>query len=150
MHRIVGLAFLLWLAFPALAEDAAALAKGLRYNVRVRWQDRDSKKAVMHIELTVANAGRQPVTLEFRTAARVCGELFDSRDRRYDRFPQAAAQVLGTETFPPGKKRHFEHEIPRKDLKGVPIGRNAISAWLCGYDAQRAWAEFPVDPLPRD
>jgi hypothetical protein len=146
MRRAVVFAFVLF-AGAALAGDAA---KDLRYSVRAKWRGRYGKKPVLRVQLTVTNAGSVPVTLEFRNSGRVCGELYDSRDKRYHEFPQALAQVLGTEAFPPGKKRLFEVEINRRDLMGAPVGRNAVSAWLCGYDTERAWAEFPMDPLPKD
>ena len=101
------------------------------------------------IELTVENDSSREVTLEFSTSGRVCGEFHDPNHKRYYQFPEATAQVMGTESFKAREKRIFKTEIPYEALPKEPRGMNSIAAWLCGYGVQRAWAEFPLHGKPR-
>ena len=140
---------MLVLAAPLAAQepnrpDAAKKAEDLQYSVRVRGGKQIGQAKQLIIELTVLNESEREVTLDFATAGRVCGELHDPDQKRYRQFPEATAQVVGTETFLPGKKRLFQAEIPLEDFPNEVAGRNSVAAWLCGYGVQRAWAEFPL------
>ena len=101
------------------------------------------------VELTVENESSREVTLDFATSGRVCGELFDTDNQRYARFPEITLQVVGAETFPPKKKRIFQAEVPLGSVTKIAPGRQSVAAWLCGYGVQRAWAEFPLS-IPRE
>ena len=130
--------------------DTDSLPDGITYTVEARWSSRFRRSGKLRIELTVMNESSTPVEVAFRSNARVCGALHDSKDKAYYRFPAAAAQVMGTETFLPGKKRILRHEIPVAELRKAPPGVNAVSAWLCGYETVRAWAEFDMPVFAPD
>ncbi len=129
--------------------DAAKKAEDLQYSVRVRGDKQMGAGKRIIIELTVVNESSREVTLDFATSGRVCGEVHDPNDKRYRQFPEATAQVVGTETFLPGKKRLFQTEIPLEDFSKEVAGRNSVAAWLCGYGVQRAWGEFPLYGRPK-
>ena len=154
MSTLLALAVLLLVFTPAAAQEpvgsgADSLPDSISYTVKPRWSGR-FRKGNLKIELTVVNESSAPVEVAFRTSARVCGTLHDSKDKAYYRFPEAAAQVVGAETFPPGKKRILRHEIPVEDLRKAPPDVNAVSAWLCGYETVRAWAEFDMPVFAPD
>lgn len=155
MCRRLALAGLFLALTPVAAQEPAgtgtnSLPDGITYTVEARWPGRFRRSGKLRIELTVVNENPAPVEVEFRTSARVCGALHDSKDKAYYRFPEAAAQVMGTETFLPGKKRILRHEIPVGELRQAPPGVNAVAAWLCGYETVRAWAEFEMPVLAPD
>ncbi len=145
----------LLLASPTCAQepnhpDAAKKAEDLRYSVKVKTDSRWGRGKKLLIELTVENDSSREVTLEFSTSGRVCGEFHDPNHKRYYQFPEATAQVMGTESFKAREKRIFKTEIPYEALPKEPRGMNSIAAWLCGYGVQRAWAEFPLHGKPRE
>ena len=145
----------LLLAAPTCAQeanhpDAAKKAEDLRYSVKVKTDSRWGRGKKLLIELTVENDSSREVTLEFSTSGRVCGEFHDPNHKRYYQFPEATAQVMGTEAFKAREKRIFKTEIPYEALPKEPRGMNSIAAWLCGYGVQRAWAEFPLHGKPRE
>lgn len=130
--------------------DAGKKAEDLRYSVRVRGDKRMGTGKRLIVELTVVNESSREVTLEFATSGRVCGELHDPDNKRYRQFPEATLQVVGTESFPPKKKRIFQAEIPLDTFPERVAGRNSVAAWLCGYGVQRAWAEFGLHARSRE
>jgi hypothetical protein len=129
--------------------DAAEKAEDLQYSVKVRGDKEVGKGKRLIIELTVVNESAREVTLDFATSGRVCGELFDPDNKRYARFPEVTLQVVGAETFPPKKKRILQVEVALEGFTKVVPGRHSVTAWLCGYGIQRAWAEFPLT-IPRE
>lgn len=129
--------------------DAAKKAEDLQYSVRVRGDKETGKSKRLIIELTVVNESSRDITLDFANSGRVCGELYDADHNRYARFPEVTLQVVGTEAFPPKKKRVFQTEVPLGSVDKISPGRHSATAWLCGYGIQRAWAGFPLS-IPRE
>ncbi len=129
------------------APDTARAAEDLSYSVKVKSDSRWGPGKKLIVEFTVVNEGAQPVTLKFAGNDRVCGEFHDPDNQRYFEFG-ATKEPTGTETFLPNKKSLFRREILLDDLPREPKGRNAMSAWLCGYGVQRAWGEFPLYGKP--
>ncbi len=130
------------------APDAARAAEDLSYSVKVKSNSRWGRGKKLIVELTVVNEGAQPVTLKFAGNDRVCGEFHDPDNQRYFEFGVTSKEATGTETFSPNKKSLFRREIALDALPREPKGRNAVSAWLCGYSVQRAWEEFPLYGKP--
>lgn len=133
---------------PAQTQPAQAPEKKAddRFNYRLStvWYPSADKPEELRIEFWIQNKTEEDVNFEFADAGRVCGFIRKPGGAEVLRYPQAAAQVTGTETLKGGWDKSYTYSIPASELAGLAPGRYEVKGWLCGHEDMHSWADFFV------